>query len=114
MTNSNRFSRRRFISTATKGLAVIPAISVLETSVWAAELISEDHPTAKALGYFHDANAVDTAKFPKRAAPEAQTQFCDNCMHYTAVEGDTGTCALLPGFVVKAKGWCNVWVAKPS
>ena len=76
------------------------------------ELISEDHATAKALAYVHDAAAS-----PKRVTDEQKTQFCDNCIHYVQKEAagpepedGRGTCALLPGFLVAAKGWCSVWV----
>ncbi len=76
----------------------------------AAERITEDHPTAAALGYLHDANAVDTAKYSKRAGAEGATQFCDNCGQYKVVDEAWGTCGIFPNYLVAAKGWCNVWV----
>ena len=78
-------------------------------------LISEEHATAKALAYVHDA-----AESPKRMTEAQKQQFCDNCIHYAAKEpagpnpeDGRGTCALLPGHLVAAKGWCSVWVQKP-
>ena len=112
-----------------RGAATIPVIALGAGRVWAAddaatddsaatelELISEDHATAKALAYVHDAAAS-----PKRVTDEQKTQFCDNCIHYVQKEAagpepedGRGTCALLPGFLVAAKGWCSVWViARP-
>ena len=112
MSNRNSsISRRQFITTAAKGAAAIPVVSLLAQPTWAADapLIALDHPTAVALGYVHDAATVDTAKFPKFA----EGQFCDNCLQYKDGDGEKGLCNILPGFTVAAKGWCNVWVAKP-
>lgn len=112
-----------------RGAATIPVIALGAGRVWAAddsatddsaatelELISEDHATAKALAYVHDAAAS-----PKRVTDEQKTQFCDNCIHYVQKEAagpepedGRGTCALLPGFLVAAKGWCSVWVVAAS
>lgn len=101
-----------------RGAATIPVLALVAGRVAAAdeaaatelELISEDHATAKALSYVHDAT-----KSPKRVTDEQKTQFCDNCIHYAPQPEDgRGTCALLPGFLVAAKGWCSVWVVKPA
>ena len=98
------------------GLAAIPLLDVLAAgTTWAAGevKISEDDPVAAALGYKHDATAVDTTKFPTRAVAGGETQFCDNCLQYKATEEGWGTCAIFPGKLVAAKGWCNVWVPMP-
>ena len=103
-----------------RGAATIPVLALGGGRLWAdeaeLELIAEDHPTAKALSYVHDAAAS-----PKRVSDEQKTQFCDNCIHYVVKEpagpepeDGRGTCALLPGFLVAAKGWCSVWVVKPA
>ena len=114
-------SRRTFLKYST-GLATIPLLNVLGTgSAWAAGevKISEDDPLAVAFGYKHDVADVDTAKFPKRAAPAnamfpaGAEQFCDNCGQYAETEEGWGTCVILPGKLVAAKGWCNVWVPIP-
>ncbi len=108
-------SRRTFMRHSA-GLATIPLLSVLGTSPTRAAgevKISEDDPVAVALGYKHDATAVDTSKFPRRAGSEGATQFCDNCLQYKATEEEWGTCAIFPGKLVAAKGWCNVWVPIP-
>ena len=93
--------------------AAIPVLTLSANRLWAAEQlpkVEESNPTAQALSYVHDAT-----KSPKRTSPEQQTQFCENCLHYTtATEAGWGTCALIPGHWVAAKGWCMVWVAKPA
>ena len=103
--------------------AVVPVLAFGAARIWADAgsgannlvLIAEDHPTAAALSYVHDAE-----KSPKRGTEEQRNHYCDNCIHYKATavaepnpQDGRGTCALLPGFLVAAKGWCSVWVAKP-
>ena len=109
-------NRRQLLARA----ATVPVLALAVKPAWGAqeealELISEDHATAKALSYVHDAAAS-----PKRTTEEQKKQFCDNCIHYAAKEpvgpnpeDGRGTCALLPGYLVAAKGWCAVWVKKP-
>ena len=67
-------------------------------------------PIAIALGYQADASLVDTRKFPKRAAPQGSTQYCDNCTLYKEVRAGFGTCTAIKGRLVAGKGWCNAWV----
>ena len=102
-------NRRQIVA----GAATIPVLAVGGERIFAADAlpkVEESNPTAKALAYVHDAAAS-----PKRTSDEQQTQFCDNCLHYVAsAEDGWGTCAVLPGHLVAAKGWCMVWVAKPA
>ena len=106
-------NRRKFITRAAQGAALIPALALTIQTVWAAERISEDHPTAVALGYVHDAADTDVAKFPKRAGAEGAKQFCDNCAQYKETEPGWGTCGIFPNLLVAGPGWCNVWVPIP-
>jgi hypothetical protein len=76
----------------------------------AADKVSESDPTATALGYKHDAGAVDTAKWAKRAGDAGAKQFCDNCALYGDMGEDWGSCSIFQGRLVAAKGWCNAWV----
>ena len=96
--------------------AAIPVLTLGTSRLWAAQAaeslpkVEESNPTAQALSYVHV--ATDS---PKRTKPEQKTQFCDNCLHYVAsAEEGWGTCAVIPGHLVAAKGWCMVWVAKPA
>ncbi len=103
-------SRRRLLKQAGSSLALIPLVTVYQQPAYAAEKITLDHPSAKALGYVHDANEVDVAKFPKRAGEEGAKQFCDNCSQYKETEPGWGTCTIFPNYLVAGPGWCNVWV----
>lgn len=103
--------------------AGIPFIHLLnpKKAFAAEEIVSLENPTAKALGYYHDAEKVDVAKWAKRSTPESKTQFCSNCQFAVgeakAVEGQEGKwigCQLFPGKLVNEKGWCNSWFAKTS
>ena len=102
-------NRRQLLGRA----AAIPVLAVGGSRIFAAEAppkVTEDDPMAVALSYVHDAAAS-----PKRTTDEQKTQFCDNCIHYAeTTEDGWGTCAVLPGKLVAAKGWCMVWVVKPA
>jgi hypothetical protein len=107
-----KVARRDFIrATLTVGaalpLAAIPILIKADN-----HQISEDDPTAKAMGYKHDATQVDPAKYPRRAGESGSKQFCHNCQLYKAGTDDKwGACAIFPGKQVNAKGWCNAWVS---
>lgn len=65
----------------------------------AQEKLATDDPTAVALKYVHKS--------------EVEGAQCDNCMY---VQGEAGAewrpCAIFPGKVVNAKGWCSAWLKK--
>ncbi|NKB99449.1 MAG: High potential iron-sulfur protein [Pseudomonadales bacterium] len=103
-------SRRQMLKSASAGLALLPLLSLEMPKAWAAERITEDHPTASALGYYHDAADVDLAKYPKRAGDEGAKQYCYNCSQYKETEENWGTCGIFPNYLVAKDGWCNVWV----
>jgi anaerobic selenocysteine-containing dehydrogenase len=67
----------------------------------AQEHVSTDDPTAQALKYTHE-STVEGA-------------HCSGCMY---VQGEDGAawrpCALFPGKMVNANGWCSAWVKKPA
>jgi hypothetical protein len=103
--------RRRLLKLAAMGLVAAPfASSVFSAPAHAADLpmVDEADPTAKALGY-HCAAEKNPARTDK-------TAICDGCMFYTAQPGkkDAGVCALFPGKLVCAKGWCSSWQKKVS
>ena len=100
-------SRRRFLR-----LASVSALTPLLSRIaWASapEALSEDDPTAKALGYHADAASVDKATNPSFRPGST----CLNCMQFKSGEQDVGSCALFPGKSVSADGWCKAWVKKP-
>jgi hypothetical protein len=91
------------------GGAII-ATSAVPHIAQAVDRVSESDPTAIALGYKHDASAVDTTKWGKRAGEAGARQFCDNCALYGAQGEGWGTCSIFQGRLVAGKGWCNAWV----
>ena len=65
----------------------------------AQEQLSESDPTAVAL------------KYVNKSAVEGS--YCDNCMYIQGEDGkDWRPCAIFPGKVVAAKGWCSAWMKK--
>ena len=103
----HHLSRRRFLL----GLAVAgPAGSLVVTRESYAEdlpKLSLEDPLAKGLQYVEDATQA--------TAPNYQAgQKCSNCLQ---IQGEDGAayrpCAIVPGKLVAAEGWCSAWVAKP-
>ncbi len=100
------FNRRTFLRSTMVAAAAVPMGIPLVTY---AEPVSEDDPSASALGYRHDTTTVDSAKFPQHK-PEQQ---CDNCQLFlNPDEEGWGACAIFPNKQVAAKGWCSAWVKK--
>ncbi|MDJ0832192.1 MAG: high-potential iron-sulfur protein [Gammaproteobacteria bacterium] len=93
-------ARRSFL----KGIAAIPVVSIagFQTAAQAGghgTMLSVDDPTAKALGY------VETSVVAGKN--------CANCNLYTGAVGSTkGPCAIFPGKMVTAAGYCNSWIPK--
>jgi hypothetical protein len=110
MSNSHPIDpkRRRLIKFGALSVAAVPLSQLLLTRPsHAQEQLSEDDPTAKALSYVHDASASD-----KRTD---DTALCSNCNLYQGADGEEwGPCAIFPGKLVKADGWCASWVKKPG
>lgn len=93
-------SRRSFLYALGTGVIALPLSTLTrDAAVLAAEQLSLDDPTAKALQYVHD--SPDPAK------------LCSGCQLYTGgADGKWGPCAIFPGKVVSADGWCVSWTAK--
>ena len=109
--SDGKLSRRRLLQRALAGIAAVPAGILIARDSAAAEAVSESDPAAKSLGYVANANNVD----PKTSPTYKAGQTCANCIQYTGAAGAaTGPCAIFPGKVVHAKGWCRVWVLKPG
>ncbi len=101
-------SRRQAIKVG----AVSVAVPFLGVSALRAEgdQLDEADPTAMALGYVHDATAVDKEKFPRYT----DDMLCSTCALYTGADGEEwGPCAIFPGKMVAAAGWCNSFAPKP-
>jgi len=108
-----RLSRRVFLRNAAVAFPI--GAIVLERTASAQDLphVELDDPTAKALLYVHDAKNVDTSN--PLAARYEEGQHCANCVQ---IQGEDGAewrpCALFPGKLVAAAGWCSVWAKKPD
>ncbi|MCP5138236.1 MAG: high-potential iron-sulfur protein [Chromatiales bacterium] len=109
---SQEFTRRRFLATVA---VAVPAGAVLmsATTATAADLphLDVNDPSAKALGYVTDAKNVDR-KSPL-AARYADGQHCANCQVIQGTDGEAfRPCAIFPGKLVAATGWCSAWAKK--
>ena len=99
--DKNAESRRRFLKIAAGTTMAAVVIGGLPRYARAADLpaVTEDDPTAKALGYVEDASKTTNAKHKAGAA-------CANCQFYSGGATGRGPCQLFPGKSVAAKGWC--------
>ncbi|MSQ91860.1 MAG: High potential iron-sulfur protein [Gammaproteobacteria bacterium] len=107
-----KFSRRQLLQGALVGLAAVPAATLIARSASAAEPLSETDATAKSFGYVADAKRVVAASNPNYKPG----QRCANCFQYKAGEAGAadGECAIFKDKLVKANGWCKVWMLKPG
>jgi hypothetical protein len=113
--NTKTITRRSALRAAALGLV---AVSATAENVWAAPaaakalpVLKPADPAAKALGYIEDATKVDAKANPLFK----KGQICANCLQWdekTAVP--LGKCKIFPGKVVKAAGWCKVYVKMPQ
>jgi len=99
--DTNTESRRRFLKIAAGTTMAAVVIGGLPRSARAADLpaVTEDDPTAKALGYVE---VGSKSANPKHKAGDA----CANCMFYSGAATGRGPCQLFPGKSVAAAGWC--------
>ena len=109
MKSNVKVARRTFLRNTLVAGTAIPLAGIPIILRADGEKVAESDPTAKALGYLHDATAVDTQKYPNRATPEGQKQFCHNCKLYEAGADGWGGCSIFPGKLVNAEGWCSAW-----
>jgi High potential iron-sulfur protein len=109
---SQEFTRRRFLATVA---VAVPAGAALMSAATAsaADLpkLDPNDPSAKALGYVADAKNVDR-KSPL-AARYAAGQTCATCQVIQGKDGEAyRPCAIFPGKLVAAAGWCSAWAKK--
>lgn len=71
--------------------------------------VSESDPTAKALGFHHDAKQTDFTFYPERKEPTAKNHFCKHCAQYTKLNEEWGKCNIISAGVVSSLGWCSAW-----
>lgn len=118
--NKPEVSRRRFLAQVAMavpaGAVLLDAVVTNHAQAQAAApaapaklpKLEESDPSAKALGYVDNISKVDR-KSPL-AARFAPGQECDKCSQLQGKVGDAyRPCAIFPGKLVAAKGWCSVW-----
>jgi hypothetical protein len=97
-------SRRDFLRQAGAGTALVAMSGVLapRLSSAAGDLpkVDPSDPTAKALEYTHESSK--------------QGQDCSGCQLWQGGDDAWGGCAIFPGKLVNANGWCKSWVMKSS
>ena len=94
-------------------LAVVPAAGIAmlagrDASAQSAR-IDEKEATATALGYKHDAAAVDVKKYTQYV----KGSICANCVLYAGKPSEPwAPCGAVGGKQVNAKGWCVAYAKK--
>ena len=98
--------RRQFLLTLVPaGVALSAAAQALAEPA----KVDENDAAAKGIGYKHDANKVDAAKYPSYA----KGKFCSGCALYQGKPGEAwAACPIVAGKLVNANGWCTAWVKK--
>jgi hypothetical protein len=95
-------TRRSFLYALGTGAIAIPLSTLTRRGTGFADetpKLDLEDPTAKALEYVHE-------------SPDAE-KLCVGCQLYTGEAGaEWGPCAIFPGKLVAAKGWCKSWVVK--
>ena len=73
-------------------------------------MLLESNSQAKTLGYREDSGKVSSASFPKYVPG----QKCVGCQMFRIphVGAASGPCAIFPGKLVAAEGWCDAFVQK--
>lgn len=94
-TEVKRTTRRTFVKAAVAVGCVLAGRNV--TAGGDLPKLEPSDPTAKSLGYIHQAKNAD--------------QSCRKCQIFKG-SGDWGQCTLFPGKQVSANGWCKGWVQK--
>ncbi|XDD45556.1 high-potential iron-sulfur protein [Leptospira sp. WS39.C2] len=74
--------------------------------------ISENDPTAQALGFHQDAKNTDFILYPERKLPQSKNHVCNQCVQFTKLNDGWGKCNILQAGVVSTNGWCSAWSKK--
>lgn len=107
-----KFQRRDVLKGALMGVAAVPVTALLGRAEAASGKVDPSEPQAKSLGYVEDATKVDAKANPNYKAGQA----CENCLQVPAdkAKGAEIPCNIFAGRNVAAKGWCKVYVKRPS
>ena len=109
--DDKNLSRRRFLQTVAVAVPVSTLLTQRHAAAQDLPKLTEDDPAAKALLYVNDAANVDTSQ--PLAARYEEGQHCATCAQIMGDEGaEWRPCAIFPGKLVSAKGWCSVWASR--
>ncbi len=101
--------RRRFLKTLAASVGAV-ALLPLAARAQSPGHVTENDPTAMALGYKQDTTKVDGNRYPQHK-PD---QKCSGCLLYTGKPGASeGPCSAFANKLVKADGWCMAFAKKP-
>jgi hypothetical protein len=107
--DTRRHFLRKFAVSLSAPLALTPQIFGQEAPK--PEILKEDDPVAKALGYVEDTTKADKVKYPQHK----DDQNCLGCLLApAAMEGDYVACTAVGGKLVTKKGWCMAYAKKPA
>jgi len=107
--NTRRHFLRKFAVSLSAPLALTP--NILANEAPKEEILKEDDPVAKALGYVEDTTKADKTKFPMHK----DDQICSDCaLAPVDREGDYIACAAFQNKLVTKKGWCAAYAKKPA
>lgn len=97
--------RRRFLKMSAAGAAVT-LLPLSWQAALAADRLDPNSAQAKAMSYVE--NASDSTHSAYQAGHN-----CSNCLMFTdPTQTEWGPCAVFPGKLVAAGGWCNAWVTR--
>jgi len=96
----NNVNRRNFLKLSGSTLIGL-TLGGVALRANAQERLTEDDATAVSLGYVHESVVTD--------------KHCSNCNYIQgAAAAEWRPCTIIPGKLVNAKGYCNIWAAIPT
>ena len=98
-----KLNRRSFVASSVLGSALAMLARQAQAEL---KKVEEDEPKAVAVGYRHDTNKVDGARYPKHK-PE---QHCQVCLAFYPSDDEAeqwGECDLMSDRLVHKNGWCS-------
>lgn len=107
--SDRKIDRRQILKGALFGATSLPLVLPQFAVATALPKLTENDPTAMALGYHIDAKKVDAKQF----ASYKPNQMCSTCIQLQPGTGEDRGCTFFPGKLVNVNGWCKVWVQKP-
>ena len=109
-----KFLNRREFARRCAGLVAIAAVPVSASTVkLVLPKLDPADGLATKLGYTHDVDAIPAQVLLAEHPNYVPGSKCSNCVYF---QGGTewGKCNIFTNNRVSAKGWCNVWIDKPS